>query len=1510
MELSIDTLSQEDELTTLQAAKAQLLSDIGEEATEDTTTFVDNDAALVSEDRVVPTNASQQATRNALSESLLTGETMFTTLPSNKMAFDVSSPEEVVADVQAKTASLLNEGKEANVLESSLAGDSEGVMSALAVDSEEVSPEDTFVSLVAGGGISAEKMTAHSNSLQANNKVHELIARASQDKVWGFDFLASIMGQILLPGHVARIDSEIVANALQDDSINTSIAQEKYFNTLKDYYNSLNVKDRDVFLEELYNNAQESSGTVFDNSHDVEVFFEKFLKYTSSDATLTNIFSAVDLVTYPVAIVASMAKGIAKSGNAVVAKSLANKEIAAKSVAHDILETAGASGVPDSELVNAALKIGKNPYTYDGQALSNAEESIKYELAQQAASRDVETLMQMTGPTGLDAADVARGVTKYNKMYDDAKAPEWQAFSFREADDTGITYRVTAADPHAGGFYTPEHAQKYADRYGMQNTVIEEMDDGLYLLHADYKHKFTIDDGAPLAMDDSVVQHLPGFLQFPIHSLDSQVVTTRVVGVHQEDTARLAFENLWRDSEKGLTAKGSAKVDIMMAKGDSVSKVFTPDELSSYGLSQKEQVSYFKKRTIRDVSHAVHNKALVDRLTFLGAKEVEYVGEAAEGFKVAGSTMTKEEAKAFAASGKQKVASNVMGSEHSIQSLDAAGIEEIYKKGGTLVRGLSSTKIGDNTTDLFIAQAKDLQIKPLTQVLPYRAGEVSRMYTDKYFVSMNFKGMKNGEEAKVFNTMRTSPTRAGAEKFAKGMDKAMTIIRANKALGGKSVSRKVLIAQLSKVVDNPKDLMRMIREGDIPMDAKFTSKFDREVQVGSTEHSDSIVDTLFSTGRLFTSKRSERMKNVFGDNAPIKSPKEAMAQELSYIARFMNTAVWRESQIDKLLKTFDGKIEKLEGATKYENALYGKPMTDMSLKEEKYLEVLRNHLKTQLSVPSDASIKFKKRMDGFASYMEGKGVLGHKVADKALGMAHGSISQGLRTLVFHSYLGMGNLAQLFVQANGAFIAAAISPQYGLQAAKNAVSLRMGVMLDSVGRADTLRVLAKLNSGMEVGLSSADDFIATVELVRRSGVLNSIKSSALHYVKEGAVNLDTHLAAYTGGLGRAIKHTGSQALKAGLIPFDRGEEFARLVAMDIAKREWVKANPGKSFLSRSAINEITGRQEILTLGMSRANTGRMQQGIASIPFQFARYNWNLMESLLGKNFTAGEKARIIAAGTVLYGTEGMGLTWLAEEIFGEQVADMSKEQKIAISEGAMSWALYKSTGAETAIGSRIGWMKYFSDNLKGISRGDLSAVAVMSGPSGSFLTKEMEFVHEVYRIYDVDGVDLGDKSGMFLNEALKTASVGYSNTTKYLHAYWADGWVKNKAGAKVAQLSTLELVLANMGIKSLKEADINKMYELEGSVRDMKMDLTKGLARLWNVYYTAKSNGESGESEYKQIQAYMQSIPSAILEDEVFMSAHRLLTSDSKFDSKLRKIEQHIRDRKINPSLIPSVRGNE
>ena len=1378
------------------------------------------------------------------------------------------------------TAILMDKARTENINSSVFNGDIDGVRNQLDTKDVVTTPEQLFVSLVAGEGVDIEKIVKYATQLRGNNQIQDMIAKAEGDKIWFVSTFASILNNVFLPGHSARVDNEVIGNALNIELgfFEKSVASVDLMNELKDYYNVLGEDDKGIFLENLYNSVKETSGTVFDNPEEVASFFRKFQDYTASDASINNFFSVLDTVAYPVGIFAAMFKSAAKNGNAALANELANRELAATGLAKDILEGTSVSGVAPAEHLSSAFKAGKSPYTADGELLAGAEESIKKALADQAASREVQTIMDMAGPTGIDVKEYQHLVDKYDKLYKDAASPEIHSMSFKDVDDLGITYDIFYGDANLGGFLTKEHAERFAQKNGLKDFELITTDEGNYLLKGEYKHTFTINDNMPYDLDlKQATQHLYQFLHFPLQTIDSSAVNTRVIGVHQEDTARVAFEKLFKDAEKGLTARSNAKVEQVLKLGNDSGEVFKPDYLSLH-LTPKEQASYYQKVSLRDISHVAHDKAIVDRLTFLGFKEVRYTGKHLDEQQMAGKVLTEAEATGF--TGKSKIVTHVTNEGTQQLEMSGALIKEAYKKGERLVR----TQDGK----VLLIKESELQVKELDTVLPYRAGEQSRMYSDRYFTTMEFKGTRDGVEKMITNTMRTAPTHKAAEAWAKGMNEAMRILRDAASKNGAGLTSKELMRAMSKHVDNPMEIIEAVKKKEIPLDAEFSTKFDRESVQGTNTHTDSAIETAFNTGKLFTGKRGDSLKNVFGESAAIKSPKESIAKELSYVSRFINSATWRESQIDKLLKTFEGKLVPIEGGTKYENAMSAPLKTNVGTREQKYLKTLRNHIRVQLGVPSESALKHAARMREFARILEGVPRVGDWMSNKALDFAHGTVTQSLRTAVFHSYLGLANTQQFFVQANGAFVAAAIHPVYGALAAKNAMSLRIGLIFDSVGNEGSLRELAKITSALDAGITNVDEFLDTVKFIRETGILNGMKSSALHYVAEGAVNLETHLAAYTGGLKSATRKTFSTALKLGLAPFNRGEELARITSLDIARREWMKANPGKSFLTRGAKNAILARQETLTLGMSRANVGRMQEGLIAIPFQFAHYNWKLMESLLGKQFTVQEKASILPVAALLYGAEGVGLTALVDSLLPDGVIDsLTETQKLYIAEGIISGAIYQVSGTKTAVGSRVGPGGYFAKNIKAFTSEDLSFLAALAGPSGTFGIKEWEAAKEMLRLYNVDDIDLGEGLVEAFHIAFKGASSGYSNITKYAHALWGDGYLRSKAGQKIAQVSSLEAILALAGMGSYKEVMTYKAQDILKNTGRIKADLSKGLSSLFDRYISADSQSDR-DFIYKLVVAYQQTIPEAILLD-VLNTAHNTVTSSTKYDQNMNRL---------------------
>jgi len=1459
-----------------------------------------------------PVNAEQQAAQVAFVESKTTGEDFDSALDRNKYEFKTEESAVIKNRSAAQADKIGRQYDDEIATEKALTGDVQGAVDTIRNQNTSITHEDTVVAAMAEPELTTgERLLKYSERMRSANLYGDLIAKAEQDKIPYLDATLSILHSVFLPGQESRTNYNIIERVMGKDFGNfatKSIADTDAFVEFRGYLNGLDEEDRQMILRTTFEIAKEESGVLFDNNYEVEQFMRKILDYTTTDAEFQNVFSAVDTVTYPVALAGLAAKTLLKGGNAVVAKSVGNKTLAAQTIARDIMKHTDISGLPNAEKIAIALKAGKNPFNHTAGIMDGLEEDVQRQLADFAADRDLAELIDMTGPKGHTPEEwqqMAEHVKKgYDELYNSHSAPEIKSFETSALDDQGVVFTVTYKPKSKEFFADDITAKAWAKRKGIENPRFVKEEDGWYIKQ-DIAHEFTAKDAEGFQYSDNTHwwnTWIPSPARFPLQTGARESVTTRILGVHQEDAARKHWEKLFKKSVKGLTKKEEDEVfgALIQASddGSGVGTVYKNSDLEMMQFSPKQKAAYYKLRMLRDSMHVVHDKALANRLRYLGFKEINYTGGASEGFRTAGKILETNEVHGAAKNG-EFVVLDLTGTTAEKRAIPRSNIDKMLDEDYKFINVADSRMHNGEQFDTILVQGGDAKVSNINSVLPYRPGEYSRIYTDPYFVTATGKGFKNGAESVVNHTIRTASTKAEAEAYAKSMNAAMQVYReaVTAQMTGKSIlSEQEVLHMMGEHIDNPSELLELIKTGEINIDTVFGMKFDREVAVGSAEHTDSVLESMFSTGRLYTSKRGERLKNVFGEDAPIKTPKQAMAQEMSYLSRFANIATWRESQIDKFLNTFKGVLEPVEGGTKYEQAFNAPLRPGTSTAEARSVNTLRNHLRTQFGIPSKEALGARQRMIERAAWLEGKGL--NKLAKLALDFRATSPTQFARTAVFHGYLGMFNLAQFIVQANGAIIAAAVHPVYGARAAASFSALRLGLIARSVGNESGLKALAKI-SGMP-----KQEFLDTVDLIHRSGILNSIKSSALHYVKEGAVDLDTHLVAFTTSPAQAIKKVGHDIANAGMIPFNRGEEFSRIVAMDIAKREWMKANPGKSLSSRQALDEILARQETLTLGMSRANIGRVQQGLASVPFQFVQYNWKLAQSLLGRTFTGAEKARIIGAMSVMYGANGMGLDWLFDEVFGDQAKDMSKEAKIAYTEGFVSAAIYAGTGAETGLGTRIGPLKYWADMVKNITSGELSVAAAFTGPSGSFLKGTADLYNEVFRIFNVEGMDLGDKTEEITFEVLRTYASSWRNASKYLIQPSTDGYLRSKSGSPIAKITPAEGWWAVLGFGSAKEYEAWDTSRMLFEAADAEKDYAQTLTQLYQKYYTADTNAEA-DKYHKQIAAFTNSIPEG-MRFRVGSAALRGLQRTPVLEQNILKIEKRIAEGSMEPTVHPNV----
>jgi hypothetical protein len=1475
-----------------------------EELNQQPSTF---DMAL-QEPNVPPINAQAQAAQVAIVESQTNGEEFDKALDRNRYDFQINDSQVIRNDSAKRQGKVGQEMDDQIVADQALQGDVQGAVDTVQAANTNVTHEDTVVAALAPATTPGERLLKYSKRLEVGNMIGDLAAKAERDKIPYLDGLFSIIHSIFLPGQEARTNANIVEKALGVDlgnAVTKTKAATEPFVMLRDKLSGMSPEQQQTFLSTLYDIAQEESGYLFDNSYEVEQFMNKITHFTTTDAEFQNVFTGVDTVTYPAALAGLAAKALIKGSNAVVAKSVGNKLIASQALARDIMEKTEISGLPEAEQIAIALKAGKNPFNHTAGIMDGLEDDVKKQLSDFAARKDLAELIDLTGPTGFTpeewnqmAANVKKG---YDDFYNSTASPHIKSFETTDVDDTGALFTVTYK-PKTKEFFADEIAAKgWAKKNGIENPKFVQEEDGWYIKQ-DIKHEFTAKDAEGLKYNDNTHwwnQWIPSPARFPLQTASREAVVTRILGVHQEDLARKHWEKLFKGSVKGLNKKSENKVFGALHEasddGSGIGKVYSNSDLEMMQFTPQEKAAYYKLRMLRDSMHVVHDKALAGRLRYLGFNEVNYVGDAEAGFKTAGKVLEEEQVHAAAKNG-EFVVLDMSGKTPEKRAIPRGNIGKMLKDDYKFIKISDGKMLNGEQFDTILVKGSDVDLKNITSVLPYRPGEYSRVYTDAYFVTATQKGWKNGAEGLISRTIRTAATKGEAEAYVKGLNEAMRILRYAASPKGAGFTGTDVIKAMGKYTDNPRELMDLVKNDELSVDAIFNLKFDREAVMGSSEHTDSVLEHMFDTGRLFTSKRGERLKNVFGEDAPIKTPKQAMAQEMSYLSRFANIAVWRESQIDKFLNTYKHAIEYVEGGTKYEQAFNAPLRPGISTAEIRNIKTLRNHLRTQFGIPSQEALSARQKMIENAAWLEGHGL--EKLSKFALDFRASSPTQFLRTAVFHGYLGMMNLAQFVVQANGAVIASAIHPIYGLKAAMSFPALRFGLIAKTLNNDAGIKAMAKF-SGM-----GEKEFVDTIDLIHKSGILNSIKSSALHYVKEGAVDLDTHLVAFTSGPKQAIKKTGHDLANLGMAPFNRGEEFSRIVAFDISRREWMKANPGRAITSRHALDEILARQEELTLGMSRANIGRVQQGIASVPFQFVQYNWKLAQSMLGRTFTASEKARILGGMAMVYGANGMGLDWLFDEVFGGQNDQMSKGAKIAYTEGIVSGAIYAATGAETGLGTRVGPLKYWADLVKKTSSGELSVAAAFTGPSGSFLKGTQDLYNEVFRIFNTDGVDLGDKTEEVLFEVLRTYASSWRNASKYLIQPSADGYLRSRRGQAIAKITPAEGWWAVLGFGSMKEYEAWDTSSLLREAADTESDYANTLTKLYNKYYTADTNADA-DKYYKQIASFTNSIPAG-MRFRVGEKALHSLQRESVLQQNILKIEKRMAEGSMTEVVQPDV----
>jgi len=221
-----------------------------------------------------------------------------------------------------------------------------------------------------------------------------------------------------------------------------------------------------------------------------------------------------------------------------------------------------------------------------------------------------------------------------------------------------------------------------------------------------------------------------------------------------------------------------------------------------------------------------------------------------------------------------------------------------------------------------------------------------------------------------------------------------------------------------------------------------------------------------------------------------------------------------------------------------------------------------------------------------------------------------------------------------------------------------------------------------------------------------------------------------------GLGRpnVMIEGGQQAIHAGLTFFREGERVTREVAYSTAYYQWRAANPTTK-MTKAIENQILNKADVMAGSMSKASNASWSNGVFSVPTQFLRYQWQLMEQIwIGRELTRMERARLLGGQTIMWGipTGAVGAAFGVAYPWAEPIAqilrnngvdtDSNKVSKLAV-DGVASVLFELAYGEKYDVAGRFGPRGI--SLIKDYTTGRKELVEILAGPSGKLLYDVMK-----------------------------------------------------------------------------------------------------------------------------------------------------------------------------------------
>lgn len=597
--------------------------------------------------------------------------------------------------------------------------------------------------------------------------------------------------------------------------------------------------------------------------------------------------------------------------------------------------------------------------------------------------------------------------------------------------------------------------------------------------------------------------------------------------------------------------------------------------------------------------------------------------------------------------------------------------------------------------------------------------------------------------------------------------------------------------------------MDMVDSKQVHPDFQFGTYYDKEMPAEYSTATKSWASTdengadqmRRSTGRLFFGRKGEQLLDWQGKLAPTLNPLDMMDRTTRAISQMVGMDDFRESAIQRWLGTFKGNLNFDQSWSPYQIFQRATVSPDTS-------EFLKQKLLAQRDVIQRLLSYSSPDIDSLNSYQRGMRdwVQGMDPANKFRQSIDWNVDanpvQALKNFAFDTRIGLWDISRFPLHASISSSALALDPVNGLRGYMNWPALRYFLGVKPENEEAALNTLIGRGVHTMAGMDAAE-YKAYMQYVKESGFAHVGGSSDLK--SSNAMSIMNHY---------------SQIKNSATFFFDEAELLNRLTASRMA---WEDAKNGA--IRRSGILEgkkinfkpgmentpefnqlFAGRIRDYSFNMDRASTAAWQRGIASIPTQFWAYASRQMEALVGNRFTTAQKARLVLAHTMLFGSAGtlpLSVASTAYQAATGQVpgATWDHPERNALDtpigfadRGLIDESIYHMTGTDVTMGQRYGTGDFFPELVReafGVSSyGEKSLADLGGGASFSNAGAALSNLWDVLKYATAESGDRSMPLTAFAANKLMSTSAVYSHAMKAYMIY-KYGQLRSIKGSVVA-----------------------------------------------------------------------------------------------------------------------------